>query len=140
MTTSPTRTPRPPRTHRLGRLATTAVLLLGGGAITLGAWLGGDRDLALVLAVFYVVIGVVAFVVAGGRSDVAALLRVAGDERQRSLDLRATALSALAMETFCVGGLVVDLARGGSGYPWALVCAVGGVSYAIALAVVRTRH
>ncbi|MCM3886640.1 hypothetical protein [Frankia sp. R82] len=140
MTTPPTHTPRPPRTHRLRRLATTAVLIVGGGAITLGAWLGGDHDLALVLAVFYVVTAVVAFVVAGGRGDVAALLRVAGDERQRSLDLRATAGSALAMATFCLGGMVVDLARGGSGSPWALVCAVGGVSYVLALAVVRARH
>ncbi|WP_255347008.1 aldehyde dehydrogenase family protein [Frankia sp. QA3] len=98
--TPPTHTPQPTRTNRLGRLATTAVLIIGGGAITLGAWLGGDRPLALAMAVFYLVIGVVTFVVSGGRSDVAALMRVAGDERQRSLDLRATALSALAMETF----------------------------------------
>jgi hypothetical protein len=127
-------------THRHPkRLATTGVLVVGGGAISLGAWLGGQRGLAMALAAFSVVAGVVAYVWAGGRGDAAALMRLAGDERQRSLDVRATAAAGLAMACFAVGGTVVDLAGGGSGMPWALICAVGGAAYALSLAVFRGR-
>jgi hypothetical protein len=127
------------RTKLRQRTATVAVLAVGGGAVTVGTWLGGQHGLAVGLGLFYLICMVIAYLWAGGDGDVAAILRVSGDERQRALDLRATAISGLAMGLFCIGGLVVDLARGGSGNPWALVCAVGGLSYAVALAGFRRR-
>ena len=122
------------------RLAATAVPLGLGLAIAAGAWIGGEQGLAVALAVFYVVCGVIAYLWTRGSGDVAAIMRVDGDERQRQLDLRATAISGLAMGLFCIGATVVDLARGGTGMPWATVCAVGGVAYIVGLAVVRRRH
>jgi hypothetical protein len=68
------------------------------------------------------------------------MLRVDGGERQRQLDLRATAVSGLAIALLCIGGTAVDPARGGSGGPWAVVCAVGGLTYAIALGAMRHRQ
>jgi hypothetical protein len=129
-----------PRTMTAKRLASTTLLVVLGGAITVGAWLGGEPYLAVALGIFYAVGCLIAYVWSGRRGDVAALLRVDGDERQRQMDLRATAISGLAMGLFCIGAAAVDLARGGTGVTWALVCAVGGVSYVIALAVVRQRN
>ncbi|MEA2716114.1 MAG: hypothetical protein QOI56_1585 [Actinomycetota bacterium] len=128
-------------TKRRRRLVTTgAFLLLPGAAITVGAWVGGEPYLAICLAVFYAVFGVVAYLWSGGGGDVAAIMRVEGDERQRLIDLHATVASFYAVLAFCLGGAVFDLARGGDGQPWGLICAVGGVSYGVALAVIRHRH
>jgi hypothetical protein len=124
---------------RLRRAATTAVLLVGIGALAVGAWVGGEPWLALMLAVFAVVTGAIAYVWAGGSGDVAALLRAGADERQLRIDARATMFAAYAMILFCVGGAVLDLARGGTGNPWALILAVGGFSYAAAFLPSR-RH
>jgi hypothetical protein len=138
--TAPT-TPEPTRRRRWSgrRAAATATLLVGGGALSIGAWVGGEPYLALMLAVFYLVTGAIAYLWAGGGGDVAALLRASGDERQRQIDVRATVVAAYAMMLFCVGGAVLDLARGGTGNPWALILAVGGVTYAAALLALRRR-
>jgi hypothetical protein len=121
------------------RWATTATLAAGGAAVTLAAWVGGEPYLAVALAVIYVVCCGVAFLWSRGSGDVAALIRLTGDERQRLIDLRATAVAGLATLAFCLGGAIVDLARGGTGNPWALICAIGGLAYVVALAVLRRR-
>jgi hypothetical protein len=53
------------------------------------------------------------------------------------IDLRATAIAGLATLAFCLGGAIIDLARGGTGNPWALICAVGGLAYIVAVAILR---
>lgn len=127
------------RTSPRRRLATVAVLGVGGGALTVGTWVGGQRGFAVGLGAAYLVFMAIAYVWSGGTGDVAAIMRVSGDERQRALDHRATATSGYAMALFCIGGCVVSLARGGDGSPWSLVCAVGGISYVVSLAVLRFR-
>jgi hypothetical protein len=122
------------------RLLGTASLIVLGAAITVGTWIGGQHGLAVSMGIFYAVAGLVVFVWSGRQGDIAALLRVDGDERQRQLDIGATAIAGLAMILCCIVGAVVDLARGGSGGPWVFVCAVGGTTYAIALTVIRRRH
>lgn len=122
------------------RLASTAILGVLGGAIAIATWVGGEPYLAIMLGIFYVVCCAAAYVWSRGGGDVAAILRLDGDERQRLIDIRATALAGLATLMFCVGGVIVDLARGGTGNPWALICAVGGISYTVALAVLRKRQ
>jgi hypothetical protein len=121
------------------RWATTATLAVLGAAVTLATWAGGEPYLAAMLAGFYVLCCGLAYLWSRGSGDVAALLRFSGDERQRQMDLRATAIAGLVTLAFCLGGTVVDLARGGTGNPWALICAVGGLSYVVALAIVRRR-
>ncbi len=66
--------------------------------------------------------------------------RVQGDERQKVIDLRATEWAAGTVLVFCWGGLMVDMARGGTGSPWSLILAVAAASYSVALAVIRRRH
>jgi hypothetical protein len=127
-----------PRNRRL--LSTGAFLLVPGAALAVAAWIGGEPYLAVLLFPFFLLCSVVMYLWSGRGGDVAALLRVQGDERQKLIDLRATAVAAGAVLVFCLGGMVVALARGGTGNPWALICAVGGVSYAVALAVIRRRQ
>ena len=51
----------------------------------------------------------------------------------------ATVVSGLAMGAFAIAGAVVQLARGEDPNPYAWVCFVGGVSYAIGLAAFKLR-
>src|SRR4051794_27645290 len=80
-------------TARGHRTATAAVLALGGGALAAATWVGGDHILSIGLIAFYVLAAGLAYVWVGRDSDVGAIMRVAGDERQRGLDRDATALS-----------------------------------------------
>jgi len=61
------------------------------------------------------------------------------DERISGIDLRATAVTALAMIAVVLVGFVVDIARGGSGWPWYLIGAVGGLAYIAAVTIFRVR-
>jgi hypothetical protein len=61
------------------------------------------------------------------------------DERIAAIDLRATAVTALAMIAVVLVGFVVDIARGGTGWPWYLIGAVGGLACIAAVAVFRIR-
>jgi hypothetical protein len=121
------------------RTASTIAYVALGGAITIAAGIGGSWPLAVVLGGFYAVTGGVLYWWAGRNGDVAALLRAGGDERQRTLDLRATALSGFAMGAFAIVATIVQLARGADPNPYAWVCFVGGVSYAIGIAVFKFR-
>lgn len=127
-------------TARRGRrLATTAVLVGFGGALSAATWASGDHGLAIALVAFYAIGSVVAWLWSGGSGDVAAIMRVGGDERQQRIDLHATAYAGLAATMFSFGAVIVQTARNADPYPYALVCGVGGVAYMVALAVVRRR-
>lgn len=79
------------------RGATVAVLVVGGGGLAAATWVGGDHGLAIGLIAFYAVAAVAAYIWSGRDSDVGAIMRAGGDERQRRLDRDATAVSGLAM-------------------------------------------
>jgi hypothetical protein len=122
------------------RGASAAVLLIGGGAVAAAAWIGGHPGVAAVVIGAYVVLAVVAFLWSGGRGDVAAIMRGGADERQHGLDLRATAAAGTVTSIVTVGGAVVNIARtGGDPGVWGVVCVVFGVTYGVALAVLRWR-
>lgn len=92
------------------------------------------------MIVAYLVLAAIAFIWAGGRGDVAAIMRGGGGERQRGIDLRATATAALVTAIFTVGGAIVSIARtGGDPGPYGVACMVFGVSYGLALALLRWR-
>lgn len=79
--------------------------------------------------------------VLGGRSETVSLLRGdTVDERAGLIQLRATAFTGNVLVTVLVGGFLVQVARGSSDTgTWAALCAVAGVSFAGALAVLRRR-
>jgi hypothetical protein len=122
------------------RGASAAVLLVGGGVVAAAAWIGGHPGVAAAVIGAYVILAVIAFMWSGGRGDVAAIMRGGGDERQRAIDLRATAAAAIVTSLVTVAGAVVSIARnGGDPGPYGVVCMVFGVSYGTALAVLRWR-
>src|SRR5262249_22061192 len=65
------------------RGAPAAVLLVGGAAVAAASWIGSDHGWAIAAMAIYVVFAVIAYVWAGRSGDIAAVLRVGGDERQR---------------------------------------------------------
>ena len=122
------------------RATGAAVLVLLGAAVAAAGWAGGGGPVAAVaLFVTFAVSAGVVFVWSGrSDADLPALLGGVGDERQQMLDTRATAVAGLVMGLFCLVLAVVTLARGEDN-PWLVVCLVGAVSYAAALAVLKTR-
>lgn len=76
-----------------------------------------------------------------GRSETVSLLRGDSvDERAALIQQRALAFTGNVLVTVLVGGFLVQVARGsGDIGTWAALCAVGGVSFAGALAVLRRR-
>ena len=122
------------------RGATAAVLVVGGGGLAVATWLGGEHGLALGLVVFYALAAAAAYFWSGRDSDVGAILRVGGDERQRRLDLTATAYAGLAMAVAAVIGAMVSAARHhGDIGQYGVICVVGGVAYVLSLAVLKRR-
>jgi hypothetical protein len=75
-----------------------------------------------------------------GRSETIRGLRGDGrDERFAQIDLRATAVAGLVLiVTLIVAGLT-EIAQGHSGSPYTWLCAIGGLSYALAVALFRWR-
>jgi hypothetical protein len=122
------------------RGATAAVLVVGGGGLAAATWVSGDHGLAVGLLVFYAVASGIAYLWSGGKGDVAAILRVGADERQRGIDRDATAISGLAMALAAIAGAIVQTARHGDPGAYGVMCLVGGVSYTIALVGVRRRR
>ena len=117
-----------------------AVLLVGGGAVAIAAWVGGHPGVAAAVIGAYIVLAVIAFVWSGGGGDVAAIMRGGSDERQHALDLRATAAAGSATALFTVAAAVVNIARnGGDPGAYGVICMVFGISYGVALAVLRRR-
>jgi hypothetical protein len=61
------------------------------------------------------------------------------DERISAIDLRATAITALALIAVILVAFVVQIARGQSGWPYSMLGFVGGVSYVAAVICLRIR-
>jgi hypothetical protein len=73
------------------------------------------------------------------RSETVKGLLDRGDERITAIDLRATAITALALIAVILIAFVVQIARGQSGWPYSMLGFVGGVTYIVAVIVLRVR-
>ena len=122
------------------RGVTAAVLLVGGGAVAAATCASGDHGLAVGLVVFYVLAAGVAYLWSGGKGDVAAIMRVGGDERQKGIDRDATAITGMAMSLAALVGAIVETARDGDPGAFGVMCLVGGLSYVVALIALRYRR
>lgn len=60
-------------------------------------------------------------------------------ERWRSIDLRATAASGLAVITVVIVGFLWEIAHGRSGQPFGVLGAIAGIAYLVALVWLRWR-
>lgn len=101
-------------------------------------WVGGDPGSGLVSLGIMSAFG--ASILVGGRSETIRGLRGDGrDERFRTIDIHATALSGLAVITAILVAVVVELARGHSGEPYTWLGAIAGLTYLAAVVVFRIR-
>lgn len=95
------------------------------------------------MAVFGLVamVGYVVFLALfSGRWEAAALLRGdVTDERRRTIDQQAAALTLRVLSVVLVGGFIVSAARGADETTWAAMCAVLGAVY-IGSTIVLTRR
>jgi hypothetical protein len=62
------------------------------------------------------------------------------DERWAMIDLTATALAGAVLMVVVIGAWLYEVARGRDGSPYAELCAVAGVAYIVAVAVLRVRR
>jgi hypothetical protein len=122
------------------RGTTAAVLVVGGGGLAVATWVGGDHGLAIGLLIFYAIAALAAYIWAGRDSDVGAIMRAGGDERQRRMDRDATAIAGIAMgATAIIGAIISAAVNHGNIGGYGLICFVGGVSYAVSLIIFRRR-
>ena len=118
-----------------------ATLALGAaiGLVYLIGFVAGGKPLLGVGALAIMVAFSVALVLAGRRSETVRGLLDHRDERISAIDLRATAVTALAMIAVILIGFVVSIARGGSGWPYDIIGFVGGLAYVAAVVFFRAR-
>ena len=101
-------------------------------------WVGGNPGSGLVSLGIMTAFG--ALVLLGGRSETIRGLRGDGrDERFRQIDIHATAIAGLAVIIAIIAAFVVELARGRDGSPYGWLGAVAGLSYLVAVIVLRIR-
>ena len=109
------------------------------GIIYLIGFAAGGKPLLGVGALAIMVAFSGALVLAGRRSETVRGLLDHRDERISAIDLRATAVTALAMIAVILIGFVVSIARGGSGWPYDMIGFVAGLAYVAAVAFFRAR-
>src|SRR6185295_16669926 len=112
-------------------------LALGAGCLA-AFWVGGDPVQGLIsfgiLAAFGLVFAV------GGRSETIRGLRGDGrDEYWARLDLTATTLAGMTLIAAVIGMCFWEWAHGRDGTPYSQLGAVAGLSYVVALVVLRLR-
>jgi hypothetical protein len=109
------------------------------GLVLFGAQaIGGDAGSGLVSLAIMTAFG--ALILLGGRSETIRGLRGDGrDERFKTIDIHATALSGLAVIVAVIVASVIELARGHSGAPFTWLGAIAGITYLAAVVVFRMR-
>jgi hypothetical protein len=117
----------------------TVALGVAIGIVYLIGFAAGGKPLLGVGALAIMVAFSGALVLAGRRSETVRGLLDHRDERISAIDLRATAVTALAMIAVILVGFVVSIARGGSGWPYDMIGFVGGLAYVAAVVFFRAR-
>jgi len=121
------------------RWFTPLVAYLLGAVMFAAQWIGGNPRSGLVSLGIMAAFGT--FILFGGRSETVRGLRGDGrDERFWQMDLVATAMAGMAVIAVIIGAFLVELARGHDGNPYAALGAIGGVTYLIAIVVLRLRR
>jgi hypothetical protein len=119
-------------------LATPVFGVLMGVVYLVAFWAGGSLAYGLFGLAVMVAFSLL-LLVARRHSETVRGLLDHRDERITAIDLRATAVTALAMISVVLVAFVVEIARGQSGWPYSMIGAVGGVAYLVAVIVLRTR-
>ena len=119
-------------------LATPIFGVLMGVVYLVAFWAGGSLAYGLFGLAVMVAFSLL-LLVARRHSETVRGLLDHRDERITAIDLRATAVTALAMISVVLVAFIVEIARGQSGWPYSMIGAVGGVAYLVAVTVLRIR-
>jgi hypothetical protein len=128
---------RPGRRGGDGRWELPLFSLVLGVVVWAASWIGGHPVAGLFSFLIMACFGAI-FVV--GRRSESLRMMAAGrraDERWRSIDLRATAASGLAVITVVIVGFLWEIAHGRSGQPFGVLGAIAGIAYLVALVWLR---
>jgi hypothetical protein len=122
-----------------GRWELPLFCLVLGVVLWAASWIGGHPVAGLFS--FLIMAGFGAIFVVGRRSESLRMMAAGrrADERWRSIDLRATAVSGLAVITVVIVAFLWEIAHGRSGQPYALLGAIAGITYLVALVWLRWR-
>ena len=119
-------------------LATPIFSVAMGMVYLIALSVAGDPAYGL-LALGIMVVFSGALLLARRRSETVKGLLDHKDERISAIDLRATAITALALIAVILVAFVVQIARGQSGWPYSMLGFAGGVSYVAAVIYLRIR-
>jgi len=109
-----------------------------GGICLAAFWIGGDSDQGLISFAVLAAFGLLFLL--GGRSELVRGLRGDGkDEYWARLDLVATTIAGMAVITAIIVMCLWEWAHGRNGSPYAQLGAIGGLSYLLAVGVLRWR-
>jgi hypothetical protein len=128
--------PRPASRWRWG---TPLVAVLLGVAYLVAGLMGDDPRFGVVGLLLMT--GIAAVMLLAGRfSETVAGLLDRRDERINLIDRQATVFAGMAVITAVLIGFVVEIAQQQDGAPYAMLGAIGGVTYVAALVVLRFRR
>ena len=134
-----TRDSAPPRKRSSTQWAIPLTALAIGLAYLAAGIVGGETVLGVFGLVVMVTAGA-AFMLLSRVSETVAGLMNRRDERINSLDRDATLFAGSCVLAAILIGFVVEIARGEDGMPYAGLGAIAGVSYVLALVVLRLRR
>ena len=121
------------------RWTTPLVAVFMGVAYLVAGWIGDDRQFG-VFGLLIMVGCAGALLLASRFSETVAGLLDRRDERINSIETQATVFAGMVVITAVLGAFVIEVARGQDGSPYAALGAIGGVSYVLALVVLRFRR
>ena len=110
-----------------------------GVVVLLVSWLGGQLGSGVYGLVVMAAFGLF-FLLVTGRSETVRGLTTGRDERFAQIDLKATAAAGLVLIITIIVAWLVEVAQGHSGSPYTWLGAIGGLSYALAIAFFRWRN
>jgi hypothetical protein len=108
-----------------------------GAVVLLASWLGGHPGAGLYSLAIMAGVGLFFFVAV--RNETIRGLTVGRDERFAQIDLRATAVTGLAMIIAVIVAWLVEVAQGHTGSPYDWLAATGGLVYILAVVFFRWR-
>jgi hypothetical protein len=109
-----------------------------GVAILVAAWAGGDAGFGVFGLGLMTALGAVFLF--GGRSETLSGLGGPGrDERWQEIDLRATAGAGLVLICVVIGAFLWEIGHGRDGSPYSQLGAIAGITYVVAVAILRWR-
>lgn len=127
------------RTPSATELTVPAVAVAGGVLYLVVGLVGGQVWFGIGGLVVMVVFAAVLWLLRRRSETVKGLLD-RRDERINAIDLTATAYAAGVLVIALIAAFAVSIARGGSGEPYDWLLAVAGISYVVAVVILRLRR